>query len=897
MASFHSFVSRLAAPFSGKNWSDGLSTEFETHLQLQIDENVRAGMSEREARRAALDKLGAPAVGVESYRERMVFAWLDTLLRDVRYGARSLRRSPGFTAVAILTLALGIGANTAIFSVLNGVLLRALPYVQPDGLYIVHEAGEQDGITYPSPCVNGGNFLLWRQRNRSFSTLAALEPTTVNLALKGEATQVHGARVSYDMLPMLGIRPMLGRGFLPEEDREGNSKVVILTNRLWRDAFGADPNIVGKLVRLTGVPNVVVGVLRPDAYFPKPDQIYGTRIAGWTSPVEFFTPLALNRHESRPGLGEMNFAVIGRLKPGARAEQALAEIDALEAEVTRLYAPPHSGNLRLRGQLLPMKGAVVGAAQRGLWLLMAAAGVVLLIVCVNLASLLLGRAMGRAHEVAVRVALGATRHSVIRQFLIEGLLLSAAGGVLGILLAAAGVRVLLLHAPVDLPRLEAIHVDGPVLLFSVLLGIGAGLLAAAAPAMRLSRVAPIEALQSNSARTSAARGSARLRDLLVGCEVALCTILLTASLFLSSSLGRVLQDNQWLRADRVVTADLAIPVKDYSASPQRKQLSDRLLRDVESVPGFRAAGITNALPLRGTVWTDSVNIQEEPATAQNGPSANLRFVSPGYFSAIGLSLQQGRFFDEGDAGKDRVVISEGIARKVLPGRNPIGLHVRWNSPETGKALLCEITGVARDARTDADEEAPLTLYFPHWLYIDGRFTIVVRTEADPRTVEAGLRQRIHATDAQIAIPRIETMQDIVETAVAPRRFVVWLGTLFAAFATFLAALGLYGVMALAVAQRTQEIGIRMALGARAVTVVRMVLAKGVSLALAGIVIGLAGAFAAARLIANLLYGVKPGNPATYAAVSGVLLGVTLLACYLPARRATHVDPMTALRCE
>ena len=362
MYSFHSLLSRVAAPFSRRSWSDGLATEFETHLQLQIDENIRAGMTEREARRAALDKLGTPSLGVEAYRQAMAVAWLDTLLHDVRYGLRSLRRTPGFTLIAIVTLALGIGANTAIFSVVNGILLRALPYAQPERLYIVHEATQESGIFYPAACVNGGNFLLWRERNRSFSTIAALEPTATNLELKSESVQVHGARVSYDMLPMLGIHLMLGRGFLPEEDREGNSKVVILTHRLWRDAFGTDPNIVGKAVRLAGVPNVVVGVLRPDAYFPKPDQIYGTRIAGWTSPVEYFTPLGLSRHESQPGLGNMNFAVIGRLKAGARKEQALAEIDAVEAEVTRLYAPPHTTNTRLRGQLLPMKGAVVGAA-------------------------------------------------------------------------------------------------------------------------------------------------------------------------------------------------------------------------------------------------------------------------------------------------------------------------------------------------------------------------------------------------------------------------------------------------------------------------------------------------------------------------------------------------------
>jgi len=901
MATFHSIVARLLAPFSGESWSDGVNAEFETHLQLQIDENLRAGMNEREARRAALDKLGAPALGVEVYRERMAFPWLDALVRDARYGLRSLGHSPGFVAVAILSLALGIGANTAIFSVLNGVLLRALPYPEPGQLFMVREAFEEHSKTDVATCVTGGNFLLWRQRARMFQTLAALIPVTHNLGLGNETVQVHGARVSYDMLPMLGVQPLLGRNFAVSEDQAGSDNVVLLTYALWRDRFGSDGSIVGRTVRFDGRPYSVAGVLPPKFYFPKPDQLYGGKIAGWTSPVEYFMPLALrpNSNESRPSVGnDMNFAVVGRIKPGVSAAQGQSEIDRFEQEIQRIYGS-HGWQVRMHGVLEPLKNSVTGAVDRALWLLMGWAAVVLLIVCVNLAGLMLGRAMGRTHETAVRVALGASRAGLVRQFLVEGLLLSLAGGLLGVVLAYAGVHMLLLKAPVELPRADSIRVDTTVLLFSLLLCLGAGVLSAVAPALRLSHVTPLEALNAGATRTSAARASTRLRDILVCGEVALCTVLLTAALLLSTSLNRILRANEWLRADHVLTAELSFPMTAFRQSPARQQLADRIVERIRPIAGVESVAITNAVPLTGGRWTNDVRVAELPRSGSQEPNANFRFVSPDYFYAMGMKFVAGRPFADTDNGQARVVISANLARTAFDGRNPLGLHLRWFSMTSNdnKEVDYEVTGVVADARTNADEEPPLIVYFPYWSWTDADSTLVVRTTADPQALTTALRRALRDAASEVAIARLETMSDIVDQAVSTRRFVVWLGTLFAVFATFLAALGLYGVMALSVAQRTQEIGIRMALGARGVTIVRMVLMRGVGLSLAGLFVGVAGAFAATRVIANLLYGVKPNDPTTYAAVGALLVSVTLLACCLPALRATRVHPMAALRCE
>jgi predicted permease len=870
--------------------------ELRAHLALEIDRLQEEGYSEEEASAMARRNLGNLTKAQERFYESHHWAWLDRLRRDVRFGLRQLRRNPGFTAIAIMTLALGIGANTAIFSMVHAILLSALPYPQPQNLYVVREDVLWRDQLYPASVDNGGDFVMWRRNCRSFTGIAALEPVNDNLDLGNTAVQVHGTRASANLFSILGVQPMLGRSFTPQEDQPGRNREVILTHALWRSRFNSDPKLIGKLIRLNGYEYTVVGVLPSSFYFPKFDQLDGGPIAGWTSAIQYFVPLALQPWEKTPAVGDnMNFTVIARLKPGLTRQQALADLDAVETDISR--HDPHADGAVLRGDLLPLKTAIVSATNKTLWMLMAGAGIVLLIVCVNLASLLLARSMSRTHEVAVRAALGATRWNLLRQFLTEGVLLVAAGGSLGLFLAVEGLRSIVHSAPVSIPRLNSIHVDSQVLLFSLAVSLAAGLLFSFLPALRLSGTQPANALKSSATTTSGARATARARDILAAAEVALCTVLLVAALMLAASLARVLKANSWLEVRHTLAVDLIAPPNEYGTQAKLQRLYDSLLRRVKALPGVGAAGFSSALPVRGEMWGQSFDFQEAPQPEDKQTNANVRFASPEYFQAIGIPVVNGRFFAASDEGQDEVILSKGFARQALPGRNPIGMHLRWRPPGAGKTLFCRVTGIVADARTEADKQAPPIVYFPYWVWSPNEISLVVGTTADPRTAATDVRQTIKRLDSQIAIPREETLRNVLSAAVAPRRFVVSLALLFAGFATFLAALGLYGVISLSVAQRTHEIGIRIALGARRADVLRMVLAKGLKLSVAGVGVGLACALPLTRLITSLLYGVRPTDPMTLATACIALAAVTVLASYLPARRATKVDPLVALRYE
>jgi predicted permease len=875
---------------------EDFAKELRAHLALEIDRLRSEGLNGEEAHAMARRSLGNLTKAEERFYESRHWMWLDRLRQDMRFGIRQLRRNSGFTAVAVVTLGLGIGANTAIFSMVHGILLGGLPYQEPQRLFVVREDVLWRGQLYPGSMDNGGDFVIWRRDCHSFTGIAALEPVNDNLDLVNSAVQVHGTRASANLLSILGVRPMLGRSFLPQEDQPGRNREVILTYALWHARFNSDPKIIGKVIRLNGYDYSVVGVLPSTFYFPKFDQLDGGPTAGWTSAIQYFVPLALQRREMQPAVGDdMNFTVLARLKPGISRAQALADLDAVEADISR--HDPRADGAVLRGDLLPMKTAIVSAANKTLWMLMAGASLVLLIVCANLASLLLARSMSRTHEVAVRAALGATRWNLLRQFLTEGVLLIAAGGALGLLLAGEGLRTIVHSAPVSVPRLDSIHLDSRVLLFSLVVSLAAGLLFSALPGLRMSGTQPADALKSAAATTTGARATARLRNVLVGAEVALCTVLLVAALMLVQSLARVLGENSWLEVQHTLAVDLIAPSNEYGAQAKLLQLYDRLLRRVKALPGIRAAGFSSALPLRGYMWGQSFDFQEAPQPDDKQTNADVRFVSPEYFQSIGLPLVNGRFFTASDEGQGEVILSQGFAQEALPGRNPIGMHLRWRPPDAGKTRFFRVAGIVADARAEADQKAPPIVYFPYWVWGPYEISLVVRTAANPGATTTDVRQTIRRLDSQIAIPREETLQDVVSQAVAPRRFVVSLAVLFAAFATFLAALGLYGVISLSVAQRTQEIGIRIALGASRRNVLRMVLAKGLRLALAGLGAGLACAIPLTRLITSLLYGVKPTDPATLATVCIALAGVTLLASYVPARRATRVDPLVALRYE
>ncbi len=804
------------------------------------------------------------------------------LVQDLKYGLRMLAKSPGFTAVAVITLALGIGANTAIFSMINGILLRALPYPEPQRLYTIQEAVPQWGGG-PVP-VAGGNFLAWRASCPAFSIIALLEPETVSLTGAGTSRQVLGARVSADFLPMLGIRPALGRLFTPKEDQYGLNHEIILTHRFWRRQFHSDPQVVGEAVDLSGAPFTVVGVLPANFRFPK-----------ITAAPAFFEPLGLRGGELHPGFSMHNFLAIARLKPGVSASQALAQLDSVEARIARQAT---GGKINLYAILTPLKTTIVGPADQALGVLAAAAAALLLIICVNLANLLLVKNAGRSHEVALRSALGATPRRLTRQVLTEGFLLAAAGAALGLLVASWGLDLLVRNAPVGIPRVDGIRMDPRVLAFTLGISLVACLFFALLPALRLARVRPVEALKSSGPTVSGAKASARLRGALVIGEIAMCGALLAGALLLIASLGNVVKANNWMDEQHVLAVNVMAPHAMYGYSDprviaQRAQFFSDVQQKVEALPGVRMAGFTSHLPLQGSDWENGIIFREAPRSEAETPIGEYRFVSPGYFQAVGLPLIKGRFLGEGDRGLKVALISESVAQSMLPGRDPIGMHL---NARDGRGWL-RVIGVVGNSRTASDKPATLALYLPIWLLSRDSEFLCVRTAMDPRGAAAAIRRAVSSVSPLAAVSSEQTLKTIVQISEAPRRYETFLGALFALCAVFLSALGLYGVISYSVRQRTQEIGIRMALGARREDVLKLVVAQGLKLALAGVGIGIAAGLGLTRFLSSLLYGVKPTDPLAFIAVALTLTAVALVACYIPARRATKVDPMVALRYE
>ncbi len=809
---------------------------------------------------------------------------MSTLIQDLKFGWRQLAKRPGFAAIAVLTLALGIGANTAIFSMVNGILLRALPYPQPQQLYEIEEVVPQWNIGPVG--VAGGNFIAWRRNCPGFSSIALIETDPVNLKGAGAPHQVLGARVSTVFFPMLGIRPELGRLFRSGEDAAGRNHEVILTHQLWEHDFHSDPGVIGKPVELNGTQFMVVGVLPSSFPFP--------RITGSQVPA-FFQPLGLSGGELREGFYMHNFHALGRLAPSVSPRQALAQLDAVE---TRIAKQASGGKYGLYAVMTPLKTAIVGPTGQALWMLSVAAAVVLLIICVNLANLMLVRNTGRAHEVAIRSALGAAPKRIARQLLTEALILAAAGGALGLLVAWWGLDLLVRNAPVGIPRVGDIRIDPRVLWFTLAISLVAALLFALLPALRLSRIAPSEALKSAGPTVSGGRASGRLRGGLVIGEIALCGVLLAGALLLVKSLMHVVAANQWMEEEHVLTLNVMAPPDTHGFTDARIAKRSRFFSDVrlkvQGLPGVRAAGFISTLPLEGNDWGDGVQFQEAPRSDTETPIGDFRFISPGYFQAIGLPLVKGRFLEESDRGKDVALISESVARKVLFGRDPIGMHVGSTGMDEGWP---RVIGVVGDFRTASDKPAPLAVYLPIWLVSRDRESLVVRTAMDPRTVAAAVRRAVSSVSPDAAVSREETLKSIVQTSIAPRRYETSLGALFALVAVLLAALGLYGVISYSVSQRTHEIGIRMALGAQRRDVLRLVVRQGLRLALIGVAAGLIAALGLTRFLESMLFGVRPTDVGTFAVVALVLIAVAFLATYIPARRATKVDPMVALRYE
>jgi putative ABC transport system permease protein len=871
-----------------KRMMEDLDQDIRDHLERETEDNIERGMSPEEAHYAALRKFGNVTRIKEETREVWSFVWLEQLLQDVRFGLRMLRKSPGFTLVAVITLALGIGANTAIFSMVNSVLLRPLAYREAQQLYLVREIIPELSQTYPTLPANLPNFRVWQRECHSFDEVAIVTSLDMTLTGHGESEQVAGGLASANLFDVLGIVPQLGRTFLPQEDTPGKDHAVMLTNSFWRDRFQGDPKMLGRSITLDGKPFQVVGILPASFRFPKGAQ-FGA-LTEFHPRTDYFKPLGLDPKQFSP-LGEFDYAAIARLKPGTSAAQALAELNVIQARI----AKEAKQGVGLRAEIIPLESEVVGPTRRGLLLLLGGVGAVLLIVCLNLANLLLVRVPARVREAGIRTALGASRARLARQLLTESALLAILGGVFGIGLAYFGLHWLVAVAPPNLPRLDEVHVDARVLWFTVLLTMLTGILFGALPAWRVAHAEPQQALKAGAVTITEGRPARRLRESLIGFEVGVGILLLIVAGLLTTSMFHLLGVDKGFTAEHALVVDVSLPPQSYTKPEQKEESYNNVLARVRALPGVSYAGWISRPPLEGQEQVDAINVPGRSTKDLQAPIANYRYMSPGYFQSMGIALRQGRLIEQVDRDRHVAVISESIAKNVWPGENPLGKQFH---PGSDDRPLMQVIGVVADIRTVALDEPPLLMvYLPARMASQNYASLVVRSTIVPASLGAAVRGAIRSVDSGVPIRHLRPMTEIVSESVGVRRFQMGLASLFAIFALLLAALGIYGVVGYSVARRRQELGIRMALGAQGSDLRNLVLLQGMSPVVVGWAAGVIAALAAGGLIRGLLFGVSAQDPLTIAGVTFVVLVTVALACYIPARRAMKVDPMVALRYE
>jgi len=811
-----------------------------------------------------------------------------TLWHDIKYGLRLLARSRGFAVVAVLTLALGIGATTAVFSLVNGVLLRPLAYPDADRLVWLHEFIPQIAEKYPVLPVNARHFLEWRERCSSFANLSLVAPGTTNLTGWGQPEALEVVEVSANVFETLGVQAARGRTFAAEEDLDGHNHVAVISNGLWRRKFNADPAIIGTAVTLDSEMYTVVGVLPPEFRFPNPDPLDVAELRTSARP-DLFIPKIYTAQEKRELMGMFNFSVIGRLNDRTTRAEALAELNVIAVQLVEMAGEP----LELCAVVKPLKEALVEDSRRGLLILLGAVGSGLLIACLNLVSVNLVQAERRSFDTAVRAALGANRAQLLRQALTETALCSVLGAAFGLVVAGAGLRLLVAIAPSDIPRLGEVRIDANVLVFALALTVGTGLLSGLLPAWHGTRARPERALRATGRTATAAVGPLRVRSALVTAEVALGVVLLMATGLLLRSLVRIMRSDQGFHAPAVLAADMAPPQARYGNKEQKYSFHRRLLDQVISAPGVASAAIVSALPLEGETWVSAAWVAGDSRPDFERPSANVRFVSGDYFETMGVPLRDGRAFDETDRPRRVAVISRRLARMLWPEQEVVVGHLFLHE---GKREY-EVVGVAADVRANADREPVAMLYRPYWDGAPAETTVVARAAGDPFSIGGSVREAIHAVDADVPVSMMRTMREVLDRSVSQRRFQVRVACAFAVCALFLAALGVYGVVSYSVTRRTSEIGIRMAFGARPANVYAMVLRQGLMPVGLGLTAGVAGACGVTRFLRSLLYEISPYDSLTVLAVVAIMAFVAVAACYLPARRAARIDPMAALRYE
>jgi putative ABC transport system permease protein len=880
----------MQALFRKTQVKDVLEHELQFHLEKEIEQNRLQGMSSEEARRRALIAFGGVQQTREAVRETRSTHVAETFVQDLRFGGRMLRKSPGFTAAAMLTLALGIGANTAIFTVVNSVLLQPLRFAQADRIFYLGESRKdspQISIAYP-------NFLDWQAQNHVFERMGAVQAQSFILTSHGQPELLPGRNVSEGFFPTLGVKPMLGRGFLPVDDLPSAAPVALISYGLWQRRFGGDPNIVNHAVTLDQKSYTVVGVLPQD--FEYRDTV-----------TDVFVPLGLKGalEELTTRGGHPGIFAVARLKSGIGVSQARADMAAISGRLAHQYPETNAGG---GVTMVTLQDFMVGEIRPWLMLLLAAVGLVLLIACANIANLLLGRAAARAHEIAVRAALGAGRWRLLRQVLTESLLLALLGGALGTGVAMLGIDLLVKAAPDGLPRLQDIRVDPLVLAFTLVVSVITGVLFGIAPAIHALKLRPV---LNEGARSSGGAARQHLRNVLVVAELAVSLLLLVGAGLVVRSFARVLDVQPGLNPSRLLTARIHLPENKYHTPAQIDGFFDELMRQLQTSPGIKGAAANTPLPFSFNEWDTGFLLEGSPApTPDSITPTYVHFVSPEYLGAMQIPLLRGRnitYFDNKNA-PPVVMVNQNFVVRYLANQDPIGKRLRLGGYEgiTGTDFKnnpwITIAGVIGDVKQyGLDAEQGPEVFFPYNQDPGGNAkstrSLVLRTSGDPLPALDELRRVLHNIDKDQPFADVATMEHLISASLGARRMPMYLLAAFAGLALTLAAVGIYGVLSYWVAQRAREIGIRMALGAGRDHVVRMVVSQGSKLMLAGIVIGLVLALALGRLLSSQLFQIRANDPMTFIAVTLILGSVAAASCYLPARRAARVDPLVALRQE